>query len=182
MPRFWITSNGHSRHSGGPVTPESLGLKVGASWTDQSLRLAGDREITGDRTHHGVAMGAFAEWHLPRTDRFGVVTEGVFIQKGFDSGAWSYAANHWAFPVLVKVTLLPGDIAPYLIGGPSFEFASDETSGGAYEDDHFVLSWQAGAGVTWRGALAEFRYARDRTQSLDHSPIVPESRALLSAM
>lgn len=159
----------------GPL--QSLGLKLGASVIDQSLRLASGSEFTSDHAHRGVAMGVFAEWRLPRTERLSVVTEGAFLQKGLDSPAWSYGANHWAFPVLAKFTVLPRDSAPYLIGGPSFEFVSDETSGGAYEDDHFVLSWQAGAGVTWRGALAELRYARDRTQSLDHSPFVPDSRA-----
>lgn len=158
----------------GPL--EALGLKVGASFTDQSLRFD-NREADSERAHRGVAMAAFAEWHMPRIDRLRLVTEGLFIEKGFDSRALSYDANHIALPVLAKLTLLTGEIDLYLFTGPSFEVIPNAPPSGAYDDDRFVLSWHGGSGVSWKWLLGEVRYARDTTQAISGGFFAPDARS-----
>jgi opacity protein-like surface antigen len=104
----------------------SVGVRGGVPITDFFNSIEGQTSSFVNNTNRYI-VGPTVSLNLP----FGFSIQGdalyrklgaEYTRVGFGSGtAVSATSNSWQFPILAKMTLLPGPIRPFVNGGPSFQ-------------------------------------------------------------
>lgn len=103
--------------------PISFSVKVGTPMTDFFEAVnTGNATYVGDTRR--FLIGPSIELHVPLTG-LSIEAEAIYRRVGyqysFNSGASTTSGNSWQFPILLKKTLLPGPVKPFVDGGVTFQ-------------------------------------------------------------
>lgn len=156
------------------VSFEGLGVKAGWSVYQPDFQYEGQKLFEPDAVM-GATGGVSAEWGLRRRSGLNLITELLYIRKGYegdDNGrAVDVKATYLSVPLLLKPSLA-GDLKIYVFAGPSLEILLKHDDEPVFDDYRKLgLAANVGLGLNIEGPgakyLIELRFVADLTDAGD---------------
>lgn len=141
-----------SEHDSSPLSPVSLGLKLGSAFAQHTGTEERDSEYTVDSWRVGFSGGLFVYW--PVTDRFGIQQEFLYAQRGSRESIGvaildvpttldvNYEMDYIELPILLRFTWLrAGSTGVYSLMGTalSLKIRARYTLEGVLDDGEQVV-------------------------------------------
>jgi hypothetical protein len=141
------------------VSLDAFGIKGGLAWMQPDFQYKGAELLKPDSVL-GMVGGVYTEWKAHRRSRFNVLTEVLYVEKGYKADRTvlfapgtpvndrQVTARYLSLPVLLRSNVQSEGVSLYLFFGPSVEFLLGADADPILDHySHVVITGHAGLGL-----------------------------------